>query len=739
MIPLAGPRRGPARRRAPHRRPPWPAVWLLLAAIAGCTPPTAEPGSEETPRSIAALEAAIAGVLSETGTPGVGYVLVDREGIRHAGGVGLADRASGGAMDTGTILRWGSISKSIVAVAVLQLREQGRIRLEDRVRELIPEIEHVNRWEATHPVRVVHLLEHTSGFDDIHLVEFGHRDAGITLRQGLDFHPHSRTSRWPPGTHFSYSNSGPPMAAYAIEKLTGQSFESYAEEHVLRPLGIVRGSFLYTPEVQRGLATSYRRDGRTPMPYAHLIIRPSGSFSATPAEMGAFVRMLLNRGSVDGIRVLEPASVERMESPASALYARSGVAAGYALGNFAAPRDGFLWRGHTGGIDGFLARYGYLPEHGVGYAYAINAENAQAFDRIGALIRAHLAHDLEPPPAAPTVEVPGELERLAGLYVLAASRNQLTRFLDRLVDVIHVRPRGDRLVARKAFGQEVELIPLGGGRFRTADDPIATLVFVEEEGERLMQGYTRSLWGSYRRASAPLQLLLWSAAAISLALMASALLGALLWLPRAMLARGRGLGGGAGARVLALPALAAALLAGAVLLVLLASSDLLVRLGTPTVYSVGFAILTVLFAIAALAGAVQVARSRPAEAGRGAWWYAALVSAANCTSARTASSVSASGRSELARSASGTGGYHLGDRSDRGGAALQRESDQSEGRFRIGRILLALAAGGAAVLGAGVMILTRPFAEAPWEEAPPNPGSIYGNDGNGAGTRPRSP
>jgi CubicO group peptidase (beta-lactamase class C family) len=596
---------------------------LLLAIGCAASAPAREP--DAAPATIEELEQAIGEVLRETGAPGVGFVLVDRGGTRWAGGVGVADRASSAAVDTGTMFRWGSISKSIVSAAMLQLQEQGGIDLGDRARDLIPEIAYANRWEESHPVRVVHLLEHTTGFDDIHLVEYGYRNADFTLRQGLDFHPHSRIARWPPGTHFSYSNSGPPMAAYALEKLTGQPFEEYADEHILRPLGITRGSFRYTPAVQHRLATSYRRDGHTPMPYMHLIIRPSGSFNATPTEMGAFVRMLLNRGSAGETRILDPASVDRMETPASALYARHGLTAGYGLGNFAAPRDGFLWHGHTGGIDGFLARYGYLPEHGVGYAYSINAENAEAYQRIGELIRAHLTHGLEPFPPAPVVNPPQDLHPHAGLYVLAASRNEVTRFLDLLIDVVRVRVSDDRLVARTLLGSEVELFPLGGGRFRTAEDPVATLVFLDDADVRLLQGYNWAVWGSYQRTQAAPLVLLWIAAGTSVALIISALLFALVWIPRRVLTRRRV----PGIAVEVLPALAAAFLVAAILLVVLASSDLLVRLGTPTVYSVGFAVLTVLFAVAALAGAVQVLRTRPADAGRGVWWHAALVSGAN--------------------------------------------------------------------------------------------------------------
>jgi CubicO group peptidase (beta-lactamase class C family) len=103
------------------------------------------------------------------------------------------------------------------------------------VNKLVPEVSFENRWEATDPVRVVDLLEHTTGWDDIHLRESVKDAKGMTLREGLDYDRPSRISRWRPGTRMAYSNSGPPVAAYIVEKITGQRFEDYVTQNFFCP------------------------------------------------------------------------------------------------------------------------------------------------------------------------------------------------------------------------------------------------------------------------------------------------------------------------------------------------------------------------------------------------------------------------------------------------------------------------------------------------------------------------
>jgi CubicO group peptidase (beta-lactamase class C family) len=115
------------------------------------------------------------------------------------------------------------VSKSFIALAVVRLCEEGRLSLDAPLRELAPEVAFTNPWEDTYPVRVAHLLEHTTGFDDLHLKEYAFLDG--SLREALAVNPAPRTSRWSPGYYMAYSNGGYALAAYLIEKVTGERFE----------------------------------------------------------------------------------------------------------------------------------------------------------------------------------------------------------------------------------------------------------------------------------------------------------------------------------------------------------------------------------------------------------------------------------------------------------------------------------------------------------------------------------
>jgi CubicO group peptidase (beta-lactamase class C family) len=165
--------------------------------------------------------------------------------------------------------------------------------LEDKLSELAPDVAFENQWEDTDPVRLVHLLEHTTGWDDIHLPDYAHSVyPPVSLKEALDFHPHSRVSRWKPGTRSSYCNSGPGVAAYIVERVTGQEYE-------------------------------------------HISMRPSGSINASPRDMAKFLQFYINRGAVDGEQLISQESLARMETVQSTNAARVGQEAGYGLSNYA--------------------------------------------------------------------------------------------------------------------------------------------------------------------------------------------------------------------------------------------------------------------------------------------------------------------------------------------------------------------------------------------------------------------
>src|SRR5262249_4738137 len=160
----------------------------------------------------------------ETRTPGAGIAIVSRDQVEWVAGIGKADVAANKPADADTLFRIGSVSKAFAALAALQLQEQGKLQLTDTVKQWDPDVAFENAWESSDSVRLVHLMEHTTGFDDIHLREYALNDPKMSLRDALAYGADSRVSRWRPGSRMSYCNAGPAVLATVIEKVSGERF-----------------------------------------------------------------------------------------------------------------------------------------------------------------------------------------------------------------------------------------------------------------------------------------------------------------------------------------------------------------------------------------------------------------------------------------------------------------------------------------------------------------------------------
>src|SRR5882762_8082653 len=216
------------------------AISLLLAITLTLTPArsAAQQKKEDLPhpKTVEELQKAMKDVLDRERVPGAGVALVANGQLLWCGGIGKADLATGREMTCDTEFRVGSISKTFVALALLKLQEDGKINLYARLQDVAPEIPMNNRWEATQPVRIVNLLEHTAGFDDMEFSEvYSQRDRyDLPLLDIFKRFQKPQITRWPPGTRMSYSNPGNAIAGYLIEKMSGQSFDLYIREAFLR-------------------------------------------------------------------------------------------------------------------------------------------------------------------------------------------------------------------------------------------------------------------------------------------------------------------------------------------------------------------------------------------------------------------------------------------------------------------------------------------------------------------------
>jgi len=415
-------------------------VFLLLLS---CWQLTAK--ADETPQTLDELKAAIEKVRVESGLPGLGIALVDQNGPYWVAGLGEADKTSHKPVTEDTLFRIGSTSKMFVALAVLKLVEEGKLDLSAKLSELVPELYFENSWEKTNPLLLVHLLEHTTGWDDISFAVYSKQDATMSLKDALDFHPQYRKSRWIPGTRFAYNNGGPAVAAYIVQKITGQNFEDYVQAQFLNPLQMPSTTFFESDDFKQRGASLYSFDGKK-QPYWHLILRPAGSMNSSARDMANYLQFLIGRGTFNQQQLISAASFSRMETPTTTLGAQAGTNAGYGLHNYVTGYEAkkLAFRGHDGDLAGGHCRLSYIPELGVGYVLLFNEDNMVALDKIPKLIRAFLTKDINKP-AATIAPLPEKLHALEGYYISIAPRSDFAHIFTQIFGVVHITSSDNQL------------------------------------------------------------------------------------------------------------------------------------------------------------------------------------------------------------------------------------------------------------------------------------------------------
>jgi CubicO group peptidase (beta-lactamase class C family) len=333
------------------------------------------------------LQNEINNILNDYKGLSAGIALISKDKPDWIVGLGNSDSKKSQPISENTIFRTASISKMFVALAILKLHEGGHLKLEDRIKDIVPEVEFENPWEDTDPIRIVHLLEHTTGWDESHLVERMHNhNSPISLKNALEFHPHSRKSRWVPGSRMSYSNSGFSVAAYIVEKASGIPYEKFVHENILKPLKMNHSTFFNDSLYQKWGAPTFNWAMKK-VDYKNELYRPSAAMNSSPKDMAQILKLLLYRGSIDSLNLFDEKSILRMEVTQSTTGAQEGLELGYGLGNFTTVYNGFVYHGHDGAMDGGLSQLAYLPEYGIGHLLLLNANNAEAMQRLIKLIR----------------------------------------------------------------------------------------------------------------------------------------------------------------------------------------------------------------------------------------------------------------------------------------------------------------------------------------------------------------
>jgi CubicO group peptidase (beta-lactamase class C family) len=331
-----------------------------------------------TPTHLAAFfDGLLAAQMQAHHISGATVVIVRGDSVLFAKGYGLADRrAHTPVRADATLFRIGSISKTFVWTAVMQLVAQGKLNLDADVNTYLKEFQVPGTYPK--PVTLAHLLTHTAGFEDQVIGLFA-RDPARLLPLDALLKAELPARVRPPGEVASYSNHGTGLAAYIVEQVSGMPFDAYVEKNLLVPLGMEHTTFRQpVPDrLSAGLSKGYAWQGNdfVEQDFEYVPLAPVGAASATATDLARWMQLHLRQGRFGNTVVLDSATALRMQSP---LFTPAPGLPALLHGFYEMNRNGVRVFGHGGDTFWFHSLMALLPEQQVGLFVSFNTDGGGA-------------------------------------------------------------------------------------------------------------------------------------------------------------------------------------------------------------------------------------------------------------------------------------------------------------------------------------------------------------------------
>jgi D-alanyl-D-alanine carboxypeptidase len=419
--------------------------------------------------AFARLDEFITAHMRDIGAPGMTLALATRDGLLRASAYGFADTKAGVTVQSSTLFEIGSISKSFVALALMQMREEGKFDPNKPITTYLPWL----KVDSKHaPITGHHLLSHSSGLpDDVSLALIG---PDQPLWTGFA-----------PGEHFAYSNVGYDLLGLVLEAIDRQPLAVVLRRRMLDPMGMASSEPVIANAIRPRMAIGYAPmfDDR-PFPLRGPLAEApwvefaegAGSVSSTATDMGQYLAMLINRGKARRGRIINEDTFKLFATPViKALF--WGEDASYGYGLWVSEIEGRTLLRHTGGMVAFSSAMHVDVTSGFGAFASVNANLAGYRPNVVAkyaldLLRATIdGKDL--PQARGTSTVPDQVPNaadFAGIFtagdgarlVLAAEGGKLWLMVG-VQKVALERAGGDRFIVKHP---DFDLFPLEFARDR---------------------------------------------------------------------------------------------------------------------------------------------------------------------------------------------------------------------------------------------------------------------------------
>jgi CubicO group peptidase (beta-lactamase class C family) len=317
-------------------------------------------------RAFQRIDALAQRTMQDSGTPGMAVAITSREGLLHIATYGYANKDSREPVTPETLFGAGSIGKSFTAVALLELRDSGKLDLQVPVSRYLPWF----KVNATTAVTAHHLLTHTAGFPDMRM------ELMSTLYQA--FWLTQCPVPFEPGKQYHYSSSGYDVLSVLIAARSGRSFAEAIRQGIFVPLEMNHSEPVFTTRIRPRLAVSYEplyddrpADTRSPLVTSNWYEYGggAGSEAVTAGDLAAYLRTLLNRGAGTHGPVLSQESFRLLTQHAVS----RGPNRYYGYGLEVTEEDGHVLIGHAGGVQGFRSMMLGDLDDGLGVVVLVNS------------------------------------------------------------------------------------------------------------------------------------------------------------------------------------------------------------------------------------------------------------------------------------------------------------------------------------------------------------------------------
>jgi CubicO group peptidase (beta-lactamase class C family) len=361
----------------------WLLVAIIIAASLLAAPAISLAQTVNIDRVVAELEPEIQRTMLAGNIPSCSIALIAGDRVIWTGAYGSSNLWARTPATPNTVYLIGSTFKAMSTIALLQLMEQGKFKLDDRVNDYLTDFK-IQGEDPQHPVTFRHLLTHTSGLPG----DFGGFPVwGDTVPPSLDeYLRKSLKVTKPPLTSVTYSNMAFTLIAYLVQKLSGVPYKQYMQEHIFTPLEMTNTAFEPRPDMEERLAIPYVVDEKTGGQVGTVRLKasvwPAGIVYGTVLNQSNWLIANLNGGVFKDKRIISQQTLDQMFTRQYDQFKGTieniwgNETAGFGLTWWTQVRDGDRYIAHSGSVPGYTAFLLGNRERKFGFAILTNGNRS---------------------------------------------------------------------------------------------------------------------------------------------------------------------------------------------------------------------------------------------------------------------------------------------------------------------------------------------------------------------------